>query len=279
IESTYGPLYGVNSPLGRSGYDAFQAELVQRNSHGVTADLSLTYARQISDLDPYYGNFAETYDTTWLQNLSDLSNAANFVQPYNQAIVKGYVDYDLPFGRGRKFLSNRSRALSALVGGWRTGVTLYYGTGAPLTVDSNYFYEGINSYFGVSTVYSQVAPNAGLSSHFNHNTFDPASKTPSVNQYFNPKLITNPAWGAFGNSGPYIAGLKGFGTATEDLGIYKEFRFGEQRRLQLRGEIFNLFNRHYYDNPITDIGSPDFGSVMGVGGSPRRAQLGARFEW
>ena len=281
IQSTSGPLYGVNSPLGSSGYDAFQAELVQRNSHGLTADLSFTYARQISNVDSYYGNFAETYLATWLQNLSDLSYAANFVQPYNQAIVKGYVDYDLPFGQGRKFLSNRGGAFNALVGGWRTGVTVYYGTGTPLTVDSNYFYEGISSYYQVATVYSQVAPNANLSSHFNRSTFDPDSKTPSVNEYFNPKVITNPTWGAFGNSGPYIAGLKGFGTASEDLGIYKDFKFGEQRRLQLRGEIFNLFNRHYFDNPITDLGSPNFGSALSVGGAipPRRAQIGVRFEW
>jgi len=279
VESLYGPIYFVNSPLGRSGYDSFQAELVQRSSHGVTADLSFNFARQISDVDPVYGNFQETWYNTFLQNLSDLSYAANYVQPYNQAIVKGYVDYDLPFGRGRKFLSGSSRGLNALVGGWRTGITVYYATGTPLTVDSNYAYPGVNTYFEVASVYTDVAPNADLSSHFNTSAFDPGAPKSSGNGYFNPASITNPAYGSFGNSGPYIAGLKGFGTASEDLGIYKEFRFGEQRRLQLRGEVFNLFNRHYYDSPVTDIGSPYFGSVLTVGGYPRRAQVGVRFEW
>jgi hypothetical protein len=73
--------------------------------------------------------------------------------------------------------------------------------------------------------------------------------------------------------------LKGFGYASEDLGIYKDFHFGERYLLQLRGEFFNVFNRHYYNNPVTDISSPYFGSVLSVGGQPRTSQVGIRLSW
>ena len=97
--------------------------------------------------------------------------------------------------------------------------------------------------------------------------------------YFNPAGFSNPAFGDYGNSGPYVAGLKGFGNASENLSAYKDFRIKERMKLQIRAEFFNVFNRHYFDNPDTNIASSTFGNVLSVGGSPRVGQLGARFEW
>ena len=44
----------------------------------------------------------------------------------------------------------------------------------------------------------------------------------------------------------------------------------------------NLFNRHYYQNPITDITNKDkeaFGYVTDVQGTSRQGQFGARLQW
>ncbi len=273
VASTYGPLFYVGSPLGTSAYDSFQAEIVQRTSHGLTADVSFNFAHQISDVDPNWGNFQETWTSSFLQDLNNRSYAANFLQPYNSSIVKGYIGYELPFGHGRRFLAGSRTAVDALAGGWRLGWMMYYSTGSPMSVYSSNYYPG---WF---TVYSNVAKGANLSSQFNPRTFNPGNAASVGNRYFTPGTFTNPAYGQFGNSGPYTAGLNGFGYAGEDLGIYKNFSFGERYRLQLRGEFFNFFNRHYYDNPVTDISSPYFGSVLAVGGQPRYGQVGLRFEW
>ena len=281
LANNWAYLFYVGSPLGRSQYDSFQAELVQRLSHGLTMDMSYTLAHQRSTGAFNYGtagsNFQESWESTaWLQNLSDLSWAGNYIQPYNQSVVKGYVLYTLPFGKGRHFLSGKGRWVNGIVGDWTLGTTLYYSTGTPLSVYSYEWYPGPAwGAFGLpSTIYSNVASGADLSRHFDGSRFGDPS-----NHYFDPAGFSDPGYGNFGNSGPYVAGLNGFGTASENLAVYKDFKIKERLKLQIRAEFFNVFNRHYFDNPNTSLGSPQFGDVMSVGGSPRVGQLGARFEW
>lgn len=59
----------------------------------------------------------------------------------------------------------------------------------------------------------------------------------------------------------------------------KNVRFANRHRMQIRFEVINLFNRRYFANPVTDIGSPLFGQVVSTTGQPRQGQLGVRFEW
>ncbi len=272
----WGPVFFVGSPLGKSQFDSFTAEITRNVAPGVSVDMSYAFQHQATNVDPGYGNFAETWNTCdWycIQNLTDLSFSANYVKPYNTQIVKGFVQYDLPFGRGRRFLSGANRALDAAVGGWRVGLIVYYSTGAPLTVDST------NSYPGWPTVvYSNVASGANFSSQFNKGGFTPIFNTTpkGPNKYFNASDFSNPAYGDLGNSGPWVNGLYGFGTVNEDLGIYKSFDITERVQVQLRGEFFNILNRHTFTNPVTNMGSPLFGYVTGVAGTPREGQLGVR---
>jgi hypothetical protein len=166
------------------------------------------------------------------------------------------------------------------VSGWTLGTTLYYSTGTPLSVLSTNWYAGPSwGANGVPTIYSNVAPGADLSRHFDGSKFNPSNAADPGNMYFNAAGFSNPAYGDFGNSGPYVAGLNGFGTANENVALYKDFRIKERMKLQLRGEFFNVFNRHYFDNPNTSVGSKYFGDVLSVGGTPRVGQLGVRFEW
>jgi outer membrane receptor protein involved in Fe transport len=67
----------------------------------------------------------------------------------------------------------------------------------------------------------------------------------------------------------------------ENLSIVKRFGFGKDNRyrLQVRGEFYNLFNRHYFSGPDTNINSSTFGYVTSTAGSPRVGQLAARVEW
>jgi hypothetical protein len=290
IAANWDYLFYVGSPRGRSQYDSFQAEVVQRLSHGLTADMSYTLSHQRSTGAFNYGtagsNFQETWETTaWLQDLNDLSWAGNNIQPYNQSIVKGYILYTLPFGNGRRFLSSRGRVVNAIVGDWTLGTTLYYSTGTPLSVYSWEWYPGPAwpgewGYYGIpTTIYSNVAAGADLSRHFDGAKFNPDDHADPGNNYFSPAGFSDPGYGYFGNSGPYVAGLNGFGTASENLAIYKDFKIKERMKLQIRGEFFNVLNRHSFDAPNTSLGNLYFGNVMSVGGSPRVGQLGARFEW
>jgi hypothetical protein len=66
---------------------------------------------------------------------------------------------------------------------------------------------------------------------------------------------------------------------TEDLGMQKNFRFGEAARFELRATALNAFNRTGRGNPITNITDPNFGQIIGTQLGGRIVELAARIEF
>ena len=66
--------------------------------------------------------------------------------------------------------------------------------------------------------------------------------------------------------------MRGPAAYTEDLGFLKRFGVGE-RAAEFRVDIINLFNRSGLAGPNTDLSSPNFGKIFGVGQGARRLQL------
>ena len=60
-----------------------------------------------------------------------------------------------------------------------------------------------------------------------------------------------------------------------DLALYKAFRFGENRSLQLRGEFFNATNTPFFDAPGNSLGVSQFGVINGAFDA-RIAQVAAK---
>jgi hypothetical protein len=87
-------------------------------------------------------------------------------------------------------------------------------------------------------------------------------------------------------------GLRGFPASQIDLALRREFRLGEVLRLQLRGELFNLFNHPNFGPPRNLVNSGAFGRVsqmrnQALGGlnglyqmgGPRSGQLALKLIW
>ncbi len=271
ISQELGTLYYLNTPMGKSSYDSFQVELIQRYSHGITADYSFNLARFATNTTN--NNFTDTYSSPILQNTEDLSYAANYIKPYNQAILKGYIQWALPFGRGRQFLGSSGKAVNAAVSNWSLGSVMYFSTGTPMTVASSNGYPG---YY--SAQYANVATGASFPKLF-HNKLDLTNPADPSNQYFSPSLFSDPTYGTFGNDGPWTVGLNGFGTVNTDLSIIKIITVRERWKVQLRGEFYDVMNRHYWSNPNTNIASPYFGMVQSEQGISRIGQVGLRLQW
>ena len=94
----------------------------------------------------------------------------------------------------------------------------------------------------------------------------------------------NPPFGEFGDAPGYLAGLRNPGLAVEDLGVNKSVGFKDGRyQLHTYFQVFNVFNRHGFAGPNTQIGTPGFGTVLpqdlnGLPG-PRVGQFGTRFSF
>lgn len=73
--------------------------------------------------------------------------------------------------------------------------------------------------------------------------------------------------------------FRGPGLASVDFAVTKTFAFDDRRRLTLRAELFNAFNRANYGLPIRQLGFPGFGASVDTRVSPRTVQFGVRFDF
>jgi len=283
VASTWGPQFYVGSPLGNADYKSLQMSLTKRVAHGLSLLASYNLSAAHGDTSD---SFSELWWTGPLQDIYNLPQERKTILPFDQKhIVKGYINYDLPFGKGKMLLGNAGSGLNALVGGWTLSTAFHYNSGTPLRITAN---NGWYPTYGViSNVYANVDPTCNFH----------VSTTPGVGgQYFNTACATNPAYGHFGNGPGYLAQLRGANFANEDMGLNKALSFGNDGRykLTLKFQLFNVFNRHGLGGPNTTIGStvpdlktgdpvPAFGKVtwQDVFGSPgpRTGQFGARFTF
>jgi hypothetical protein len=171
-------------------------------------------------------------------------------------------------------VSTASRITNAIVSGWNVSAIVRYESGLPIAITSS------NSYAGwMYPIYVNRNPGGRLGSGFDGSQFNPSNPADPGNQYFNPAAFSNPSYGALGTGPGRFEQLRGFGGAYEDVALLKDVRFGHVTA-QVRLEIFNLFNRRYFANPVTDIASANFGHTINVGSQPpRQGQLGLRLQW
>jgi hypothetical protein len=266
----YGNLFSVNSPLGNSDYKSFQVSVTKRASHGLSLQASYNWSRTHGDVDQ---DFGEPWWFGNIQNIYDLKTERKDISDFDMThIVKGYVIYDLPFGRNKAFLSGASPVVNAFVGGWSLNGDFHYNSGTPISLHSQ------NSYPGFASVYANIVPGCKLTTGGNG----------IGSQYLNRSCFTNPASPNLGTAGNYMAVVRNPGLATEDLGIHKSMAMGSdsQYRLTLRMEFFNVFNRHQMGGPDTNMSdvtkdNDTYGQATGYGSGlgGRVGQFGARFTF
>jgi len=95
----------------------------------------------------------------------------------------------------------------------------------------------------------------------------------SAERFFNTGAFQFPQPYTFGNAGRNI--LDGPGAKILNLAFARRMAF-TQGALQIRLEIYNLFNWTNFGLPDNFLGSPTFGQILSAG-APRRFQLGARY--
>ena len=270
-EAGYGPLLSVGSPLGNGDYKSLQFTVMRRVQNGLSLLASYNWSRTHGDIDT---DFQELWGTGSLQNTYDLKDEAKDIADFDEThIVKGYIIYNLPFGRGRQFGSGVGYLTNEFIGGWALDGDFHYDTGTPISVHSTNYYEGFNA------VYANIATGCSLT-----------KGSPKLfGQWLNTGCFSNPNPGAFGgpapelgNGGNFQSGVRNPGLATEDLGAHKSVVLGreEQYNLTFRFEMFNVFNRDQLGGPDTNMGDATFGQIISYGGlGGRVGQFGARFTF
>ncbi len=269
----YPNLLYVGLPLGQSFYDSMIVNVVKRTGKGLTMDLSYTWSRQEGDSFSAQQEGNGYY--TGIQDFSNIKPAAHAVTGYDLThVVKGYVTYELPFGKGRQWMANSNPWLNGALGGWNMTWLLRYNTGQPFEVSAQ------NPYW---PQWGNIYPNFNLAGYTG-----PANPRdyPNVQFYMPTSVASNPAPGTLGQGGPAVSALRCPGAQREDMSLLKYFPMGSdgQYRLSFRAEFYNVFNRHGYDiegcgGSRTTVGYPNFGAIDGVSNAPRQGQFGFHFEF
>jgi hypothetical protein len=247
---------------GHSSYHAFILKADRRFSKGLTFQWSYVFSKILTDSDTYFATGATTQDQ---YNRRLEKSIGNYDQSH---VIKFSTLYDLPFGKGQKWLS--SGPLSYVLGGWRIAGIQVYNSGLPIALQRNnplpiFNYSSrpvVDSYEGWR------APLVGSS-------FDPA-----VDRFLKPASAF-PAQPAtdFGNVTRYNPKVRGFWGQTENVSLAKTFRITEKIRIDLRGEAFNLFNRVIFGTGSTNLNSATLGQVTSTANDPRQMQMGLKLYW
>jgi hypothetical protein len=97
-----------------------------------------------------------------------------------------------------------------------------------------------------------------------------------VAKYFNTQAFVANAAGTFGNTGRNA--LIGPGFASTDIGLFRNIKFKERHQIQLRGEVFNVFNQVNLANPDSNLASTSFGRILSAS-DPRIIQLAIKYSF
>ena len=277
----YNQLY-VSLPIAQSYYDSLLIDVVKRTGRGLTLDVNYTLSRQEGDSFTTQTEGNNYY--TPIQDFSNLSQAAHTLTNYDQKhIVKGFVSYELPFGNGQRWLSNRGRLVNSVVGGWHLNGLMLYTSGQPFqAVVQNDFYPAWGTFYPNFN----LSGFAGTTSPSKFQLAPPNQPAAAPVFYMPQSVATAPATGQLGAGPGAISALRCPGYANENGSILKYFSMGAEGRYKLsfRAEFYNLFNRHYYNingcgGNKAAVGQGSFGQVFGVNDNPRTGQFAVRFQF
>lgn len=256
---------GVNS-----NYHAGQISVRRQSASGVFFRVNYTYSKSIDGASSF---ISDTLMTPYNPRLDRGLSAFDLRHVFNVAGA-----WELPFGRGRRWLSSAGGWADAVLGGWRLSGIARLTSGNPLQITTQSpLYE-----YGESTRPNRIGSGEQIEQPgrrgwdypwFRLEDFEPVpcigrpQCTPSAYgfQPFQP-----------GNAGRNI--LAGPGLANLDLALTKAFQPAERHRFELRVEAFNALNAVNFGGPQTRFGRPDVGLISGTR-PPRVVQLGLRYEF
>jgi len=233
--------------IGSSKYNALQAMVRRRESNGLSYLASYTLGDARNNTPGFFaGNPSRGGTVTDPSCVTPGKNC-------NLDLDEGPADYDvrhrftfagtyeLPFAKGNAF-----------VGGWAVNTVLTLQSGTPFTVYSDF--GGIKR-----------ADQSG----------DPNDGPENTDKWFNTSVF-KPAAGAQGTA--KRNSVRGPGTKTLDLSLFKTFSLASRGALELRLEGFNVFNWKQYTQPNNVVIDPNFGKVTGTRlNTERQVQLAARY--
>jgi len=251
------PFFGTSH--GTGNYNALQAKLEHRFSNSFQYLVSYTWSKSIDTgssgwFDAENGPGAGAFSA--LQDYYH-PNASRSVSSYDipQFLSMSGV-WELPFGRGKRFLSQG--VASEVFGNWQLNGVVQLRSGQPY----NLAVAGDVANIGNTSFANYARPNI---------VGDPNPARRTINEWFNPNAFAVPSfsYGDFGRNA-----LRSASVYDGDFSLFKNFPVGERFLISFRAEFFNVFNIQNYGVPNSLIGVAGAGLITSNVLPPREMQFG-----
>ncbi len=237
-------------------YNALEVSLNKKFSHGMNMLLSYTYSNSLGTAD---GNVGSAIQDAYNVNAEYGPVNPDFLHQF----VASYL-YELPVGRGKRFLSNLAGAGNAILGGWEISGITTARTGEAFTPTLSFDPTNTGSF----------SPRPNVIASPNNFSFNPNAQAalgcPPGQQtlacWFNQAAYVLPPL-APGQSSAHVFGnasrgsLRGPDFVDFDFALLKDFQVTERNQLQFRAEIFNLLNRPNFALPGNLVDVPGGASI------------------
>ncbi len=248
---------------GNSHYHALQSKYQRRLSKGLDVLVSYTYSKTLTNAGDLLSNGgAGGYRAVGILGIGDEMARASFDMKH-ALVISG--NYDLPFGKGKQFLSNLSGVGQAILGGWSANWIYSYYSGQPQVIGCTIATTeglGCNS-LKVSGInpYQNVRDAQGYQIIWNQAAFTNPPRATTIGQ---SDLL--PLGGGRNQlSGPPQRGI--------DLSVFKSFFITERIRSEFRAEFFNFTNTPSFNIPTSNFQAANFGRLESQRNTPRQVQL------
>lgn len=242
---------------GFSWYNALAVTAEKQMARSLTVLATYTWS---ANWDNLYGTASQVFATAGPQDNYNIGG--EYARSLN-SIPNRFttaIDYQLPFGRGRKYLKESDgvvgRLVQAVAGGWETNYSWTIQNGVPLSVtqtdlsSATYGTTGVggsvqrpNLVGDVHDACGSGAPQGRLGTYYTGRTEKP---------YINPSAFSAALPYTYGNA-PRSLPCRAPGANVANASINKTFNAGSHLKVQLRFEAMNVFNTPQFGNPNTTL--------------------------
>ena len=251
--------------LGSSTYHSVQTNF-QKRSGDLTFLVAYTISKQMTNT-----NF-QGFDgggTVTRQHPEVQSTARALLQKDRPQILALSWVYDLPFGRGKKFLGGASRGLDYLLGSWRLSSVQNYMSGIPIRVSSGQSIPG--GFQGIWPVRAGGPLQANSCGNVNPNS------SGSDRFYLNGGAFTDAAPFTLGDTS-LLPNQRQCAILQENIQLEKFFEITENFRVHFGTLWQNVPNRHWWTGLNTNTSSADYGR-FGSASPPRNIMFYLKVEF
>jgi hypothetical protein len=257
------------NPKARSWYHAYQMK-VERRYSDFTLLMAYTISKTLTDGAGTQTSGNPSGFNLRSQNPFDDAAEKSYLYSDRPHVLNFVYSWDLPFGRGKRFLASSPTVINKLLEGWTLSAVHQYQSGSLLAVNAP-------NTLGAAFYQRKRANVTGQPFRTSAGLGDIAPGLPVP--YIVREAFAIPGTYEFGNAANFYGDLRNPPFRTENLSMLKRTYITETVNFEFRAEAFNLFNRTCFGGIITDLTRPDFGLPTGPQVGARSVQLVAKINF